>query len=52
MVGDGLFTDILGGLTAGLGTVLVTDYGLLKGLHWEVRATAAGILPDHVILEA
>ena len=49
MVGDGLFTDILGGLAAGLGTVLVTDYGLLKGFDWEVRATAAGILPDHVI---
>ena len=52
MVGDGLFTDILGGLAAGLGTVLVTDYGLLKGLDWEVRATAAGIFPDHVIPEA
>ena len=52
MVGDGLYTDILGGLAAGLGTVLVTDYGLLKGLDWEVRATAAGILPDHVIPEA
>ena len=52
MVGDGLYTDILGGLAAGLGTVLVTDYGLLKGLDWEVRATAAGIFPDHVIPEA
>ena len=52
MVGDGLYTDILGGLAAGLGTVLVTDYGLLKGLDWEVRATATGILPDHVIPEA
>ena len=52
MVGDGLYTDILGGLAAGLGTVLVTDYGLLKGFDWEVRATAAGIFPDHVIPEA
>ena len=52
MVGDGLYTDILGGLAAGLGTVLVTDYGLLKGLDWEVRAARAGILPDHVIPEA
>ena len=52
MVGDGLYTDILGGLSAGLGTVLVTDHGLLKGLEWEVRATATGILPDHVIPEA
>ena len=31
MVGDGLYTDIVGGLAAGLGTVLVTDHGLLKG---------------------
>ena len=52
MVGDGLYTDILGGLAAGLGTVLVTDHGLLKGLDWEARAVRAGILPDHVIPEA
>ena len=40
MVGDGLYTDILGGLAAGLGTVLVTDHGLLKGnrLAGEVLA--------------
>ena len=35
MVGDGLYTDVLGGLAAGLGTVLVTDHGLLKGLDWQ-----------------
>ena len=52
MVGDGLYTDILGGLAAGLGTVLVTDHGLLKGLDWEIRAARAGIFPDHVIPEA
>ena len=52
MVGDGLYTDILGGLVAGLGTVLVTDHGLLKGLDWEARAVQAGILPDHVVPEA
>ncbi len=52
MVGDGLYTDILGGLAAGLGTVLVTDHGLLKGLDWEVRAEGAGIFPDHVVPEA
>ena len=52
MVGDGLYTDILGGLAAGLGTVLVTDHGLLKGLEWEARAAQAGILPDHVVPEA
>ena len=52
MVGDGLYTDIVGGLAAGLGTVLVTDHGLLKGFDWEVRAARAGIFPDHVIPEA
>ena len=52
MVGDGLYTDILGGLAAGLGTVLVTDHGLLKGLNWEIRAVQAGIFPDHVVPEA
>ena len=52
MVGDGLHTDILGGLAAGLGTVLVTDHGLLKGLDWEARAARARIFPDHVIPEA
>ena len=52
MVGDGLYTDILGGLAAGLGTVLVTDHGLLKGLDWEARAAQTGIFPDHVVPEA
>ena len=52
MVGDGLYTDILGGLAADMGTVLVTDHGLLKGLDWEVRSVRAGICPDHVIPEA
>ena len=52
MVGDGLHTDILGGLAAGLGTVLVTDHGLLKGLDWHARSVRAGIVPDHVVPEA
>ena len=52
MVGDGLYTDIVGGLAAGLGTVLVTDHGLLKGFDWKARAARAGIFPDHVIPEA
>ena len=52
MVGDGLYTDIVGGLAAGLGTVLVTNHGLLKGFDWEARAARAGIFPDHVIPEA
>ena len=52
MVGDGLYTDILGGLAADIGTVLVTDHGLVKGLDWEARAARAGIVPDHVIPQA
>ena len=52
MVGDGLYTDILGGLAAGIGTVLVTDHGLVRGIDWEVRAARAGIAPDHVIPQA
>ena len=49
MVGDGLYTDILGGLAAGLGTVLVTDHGLLKGIDWRARSARAGIVPDYVV---
>ena len=49
MVGDGLYTDILGGLAAGLGAVLVTDHGLVRGLDWRGWAERAGIVPDHVI---
>ncbi len=45
-------TDIVGGLAAGLGTVLVTDHRLLKGFDWKVRAARADIFPDHVIPEA
>ena len=52
MVGDGLHTDILGGLAAGLGTVLVTEHGLLKGVDWHERSMRAGIVPDHVVPEA
>ena len=52
MVGDGLYTDILGGLAAGLGTVLVTDHGLLKGIDWRARSARAGIVPDYVVPEA
>ena len=49
MVGDGLYTDILGGLAAGLGTVLVTDHGLVRDLDWREWAKRIGIVPDHVI---
>ena len=49
MVGDGLYTDILGGLAAGLGTVLVTDHGLVRNLDWRAWAERTGISPDYVI---
>ena len=49
MVGDGLYTDILGGLAAGLGTVLVTGHGLVRDLDWREWAERTGIVPDHVI---
>ena len=49
MVGDGLCTDILGGLAAGLGTVLVTDHGLVRDLDWRAWAQRTGISPDYVI---
>ena len=49
MVGDGLYTDILGGLAAGLGTVLVTGHGLVRDLDWRAWAERTGIVPDHVI---
>ena len=49
MVGDGLCTDILGGLAAGLATVLVTDHGLVRDLDWRAWAKRTGISPDHVI---
>ena len=49
MVGDGLYTDILGGLAAGLGTVLVTGHGLLKDLDWQAWVARTEISPDYVI---
>ena len=49
MVGDGLYTDILGGLAAGLGTVLVTEHGLVKDLDWREWTARTGISPDYVI---
>ena len=49
MVGDGLFTDILGGLAAGIGAVLVTEHGLVRDLDWRAWADRTGIVPDYVI---
>ena len=49
MVGDTLHTDILGGSAAGLGTVLVTGHGVLKGLDLAACMAESGIYPDYVV---
>lgn len=46
MVGDSLHTDILGGSSFGLQTVLVTGYGLLAGADIEAIINKTGIMPD------
>lgn len=49
MIGDTLHTDILGGLAAGLGTILVTDHGILAGRDAAPFVRASGIHPDHIL---
>lgn len=49
MVGDTLHTDILGGSAAGIGTVLVTEHGVLKGLDLAACMAESGIHPDYVV---
>jgi ribonucleotide monophosphatase NagD (HAD superfamily) len=46
MVGDTLHTDILGGKSAGLLTVLVRDHGLFAGKAVADYVTRSGITPD------
>ena len=46
MVGDSLHTDILGANHMGLKSVLLTGYGLLKGLDWQSLTEMTGIHPD------
>ena len=46
MVGDSLHTDILGANHQGLKSVLLTGYGLLKGLDWQALVDSTGIHPD------
>lgn len=46
MVGDSLHTDILGANHQGLKSVLLTGYGLLKGLDWQAVVDSTGIHPD------
>ncbi len=49
MVGDTLQTDILGGLAAGIRTVLVTDYGFFSGSDYDAGISLSGIVPDFII---
>ena len=48
MVGDSLHTDILGATAAGLMSVLVTDYGLMRGLNVSKICQKTSINP-HII---
>ena len=49
MVGDTLHTDILGGAAAGLGTILVTEHGVLKDLSLSDCLDTSKIIPDYVV---
>lgn len=49
MVGDTLQTDILGGLAAGIGSVLVTDHGFFANADFETGIELAKISPDYII---
>ncbi len=49
MVGDTLHTDILGGAAAGLGTVLITDHGLFRGVDVHPFIERSGIRPSWIV---
>ena len=46
MVGDTLHTDILGGASAGMKTILVRDHGLFAGHDVDPFIRQCGIVPD------
>ena len=48
MVGDSLHTDILGAHSAGIASVLVTQYGLFAGRDFRSAITRTGIAPEYV----
>lgn len=49
MVGDTLHTDILGGMGAGLKTVLITGHGLFSNVSAADAIAATGIAPDYIV---
>jgi len=49
MVGDSLHTDILGGSSAGMTTVLITDHGLFRSGSALAYCDACGIRPDWLV---
>ena len=49
MVGDTLHTDVLGGLAAGVATVLVTETGSIHQGRVEEEIAASGIAPDFIM---
>ncbi|WP_340108360.1 HAD-IIA family hydrolase [Pikeienuella sp. HZG-20] len=48
MVGDTLHTDILGASALGLGSVLITGHGALKGEDIDAACARAGITPSFI----
>ncbi len=49
MVGDSPHTDILGGISAGLTSVLITSYGLLRDRNVEDDCQRFGIYPHWIV---
>ena len=49
MVGDSLHTDILGGLSSKISTILVTNYGLFANEDYESFIEETNIQPDKII---
>ncbi|WP_136442235.1 HAD-IIA family hydrolase [Pacificoceanicola onchidii] len=49
MVGDTLHTDILGGAASGVGSVLITDHGLFRGLDVQQFIERSGIRPTWIV---
>lgn len=49
MVGDTLHTDVLGGAAAGLGTILIREHGLFRGLSLAPFIESSGIRPAWLI---